>query len=153
MNNLYNTKYEIFASNIKPSPATVKYWADLASNPNGGDLKYFNGSEWVLVNNQATTDISKLEKEVSNLESSKVDKVDGKQLSTNDYTTAEKNKLAGIQANANNYTLPAATTTVLGGVKKIAAIEDLAESADINTVITTVNQLLAGLRTAGILTA
>ncbi len=28
--------------------------------------------------------------------SSKVDKVDGKQLSTNDYTTTEKNKLAGI---------------------------------------------------------
>lgn len=26
----------------------------------------------------------------------KVDKVEGKQLSTNDYTTAEKNKLAGL---------------------------------------------------------
>ena len=32
----------------------------------------------------------------------KVDKVDGKQLSTNDYTTAEKNKLASL----NNYTHP-----------------------------------------------
>lgn len=30
----------------------------------------------------------------------KVDKVDGKQLSTNDYTTAEKNKLAGIPTGA-----------------------------------------------------
>lgn len=36
----------------------------------------------------------------------KVDKVDGKQLSTNDYTTSEKNKLQGIAANANNYTHP-----------------------------------------------
>lgn len=36
----------------------------------------------------------------------KVDKVDGKQLSTNDYTTSEKNKLRGIAANANNYTHP-----------------------------------------------
>lgn len=36
----------------------------------------------------------------------KVDKVTGKQLSTNDYTTAEKNKLAGIAANANNYVHP-----------------------------------------------
>lgn len=36
----------------------------------------------------------------------KVDKVDGKQLSTNDYTTSEKNKLKGIAANANNYTHP-----------------------------------------------
>lgn len=36
----------------------------------------------------------------------KVDKVDGKQLSTNDYTTAEKTKLGGIADNANNYTHP-----------------------------------------------
>ena len=36
----------------------------------------------------------------------KVDKVNGKQLSTNDYTTSEKNKLQGIAANANNYTHP-----------------------------------------------
>ena len=38
--------------------------------------------------------------------SGKVDKVSGKGLSTNDYTTAEKNKLAGIAENANNYTHP-----------------------------------------------
>lgn len=36
----------------------------------------------------------------------KVDKVDGKGLSTNDYTNAEKNKLSGIEANANNYVHP-----------------------------------------------
>lgn len=36
----------------------------------------------------------------------KVDKVSGKQLSTNDYTTAEKNKLAGIAERANNYVHP-----------------------------------------------
>ena len=40
-----------------------------------------------------------------------------KVLSTNDYTTPEKNKLAGIADNANNYTLPTASSTVLGGVK------------------------------------
>lgn len=38
--------------------------------------------------------------------SKKVDKVDGKQLSTEDYTTADKNKLAGIQDNANKYVHP-----------------------------------------------
>ena len=37
----------------------------------------------------------------------KVDKVVGKQLSTEDYTTAEKSKLAGIASSANNYTHPA----------------------------------------------
>lgn len=46
----------------------------------------------------------------------KVDKITGKGLSTNDYTTTEKNKLAGIATNANNYSLPVASTA-LGGVK------------------------------------
>ena len=36
----------------------------------------------------------------------KVDKVEGKGLSTNDYTTAEKNKLSGIATGANKYTHP-----------------------------------------------
>ncbi len=38
--------------------------------------------------------------------SGKVDKVDGKGLSTNDYTTAEKEKLNTIEENANNYVHP-----------------------------------------------
>ena len=46
----------------------------------------------------------------------KVDKETGKGLSTNDYTTTEKNKLAGIAEGANNYTLPVASST-LGGVR------------------------------------
>lgn len=36
----------------------------------------------------------------------KVDKAEGKGLSSNDFTTAEKNKLAGIEAGANNYSHP-----------------------------------------------
>ena len=36
----------------------------------------------------------------------KVDKVFGKQLSTEDYTSAEKAKLAGIESGANNYSHP-----------------------------------------------
>lgn len=55
--------------------------------------------------------------EFSDALNDKVDKVTGKTLSTNDYTTAEKNKLAGIAINANNYTLPAASSTQLGGIK------------------------------------
>ena len=49
--------------------------------------------------------------------SGKVDKINGKGLSTNDYTTEEKNKLSGIEENANNYSLPIASSTVLGGIK------------------------------------
>ncbi|MBQ7896690.1 MAG: hypothetical protein IJ364_09085 [Oscillospiraceae bacterium] len=44
--------------------------------------------------------------EFGNKLAQKVDKAEGKGLSSNDYTTAEKQKLAGIAANANNYTLP-----------------------------------------------
>ena len=67
-----------------------------------------------------TTDITTLKGNVQTLQTNlgnKVDKVTGKGLSTNDYTTTEKNKLAGIEANANNYTLPKASGTVLGGIK------------------------------------
>lgn len=54
-----------------------------------------NGSELKSALNGISTDIS-----------NKVDKETGKGLSTNDYTTAEKNKLSGIADNANNYVHP-----------------------------------------------
>lgn len=50
---------------------------------------------------------------VKTLVGGKVDKVEGKGLSANDFTSAEKTKLAGLE----NYTLPAATADVLGGVR------------------------------------
>lgn len=61
------------------------------------DTEYIkhNGSELKSALNGINTDIS-----------NKVDKVAGKGLSTEDYTTAEKNKLSGIEANANNYVHP-----------------------------------------------
>lgn len=62
---MYNNKYDILASTIAPNPASVKYWADLASNPNGGDLKYFDGKEWKYVNNQATSDIKVLRNDLT----------------------------------------------------------------------------------------
>ena len=43
----------------------------------------------------------------------KVDIVEGRGLSSNDYTAADKAKLAGLE----NYTLPTATASTLGGVK------------------------------------
>lgn len=85
MSTLYNNKYDILASTIQPNPASVKYWADLSSNANGGDLKYFDGTKWVLVNNKATEDISTLKQDVETLKES-----------NEDYTTAEKSKLAGL---------------------------------------------------------
>lgn len=54
-----------------------------------------NGNELKSALNTIDTDVS-----------NKVDKVSGKGLSTEDYTTAEKNKLSGIADNANNYAHP-----------------------------------------------
>lgn len=97
MSTLYNNKYDILASTIQPNPTSVKYWADLSSNANGGDLKYFNGTKWVLVNNKTTEDIPQIKQQIADLEQNKEDKVEGKGLSTEDYTTQEKNKLASLQ--------------------------------------------------------
>lgn len=55
----------------------------------------------------------KIKTYVAGLLTGKVDKVEGKGLSTNDYTTSEKEKLAGL----SNYTLPTASADTLGGVK------------------------------------
>lgn len=109
--------------------------------------------------------------------SGKVDKVDGKGLSTNDYTTAEKNKLSGIAENANNYSLPMATNLVLGGVKisasdpnlqisggvlsckknipdtfalpKLTKVDDISGDSELAAVITAFNDLIADLKANG----
>lgn len=71
-------------------------------------------SGYVTSNNTRSTTI---ETNVAN----KVDKVAGKQLSTEDYSTAEKSKLAGISANANNYTHP--TSGVGAGTYKSVTVD------------------------------
>lgn len=61
--------------------------------------------------------LSNLKTFLTSLKGLFVSKESGKGLSTNDYTTTEKTKLAGIATGANNYTLPTASGTVLGGIK------------------------------------
>ena len=51
---------------------------------------------------------------IINLNNDKVDKVAGKTLSTNDYTTDEKTKLSKIEIEANKYVHPAYTAKSLG---------------------------------------
>lgn len=80
----------------------------------------------------------------------KVDAVSGKGLSTNDFTTAEKDKLAGIAEGANNYSLPTASANVLGGVKigKNINIADGVISVDDAVVYSEATQSAAGLMSA-----
>lgn len=68
----------------------------------------------------------------------KVDKVSGKGLSTNDYTTADKEKLAGIEAQANKTvvddTLDDSSTNPVQNKVIKAALDSKADTADIPTV-------------------
>lgn len=50
---------------------------------------------------------------INAIDATKVDKEEGKGLSTNDYTTAEKEKLSQLE----NYTLSKASEDTLGGIK------------------------------------
>ena len=68
-------------------------------------------------------------------------------------SAADKTKLNGIAANANNYVLPAASSTAIGGVKMGTAVTDLAGTEDAAAICTKVNALLAQLRAAGIIAA
>lgn len=65
-------------------------------------------------------------------------------------SAADKGKLDGIAANANNYVLPAATTGALGGVKKSAAV---AKAAAETVTQAEFNALIDALVAAGIMEA
>ena len=75
-----------------------------------------------------STVTSFVNQQLSNLDNLYVRKSVGKDLSSNDYTTIEKNKLAGIAENANNYVHPpthkASEVSVTGGKSLQQAIDD-----------------------------
>lgn len=99
----------ITRSYIAPNPKEFEYWVDLSADPKGNVIKYYaGGSKWLPLNDSA---------KIAALESGKVDKVEGKELSSNDFTDAYKTKLDGIAAQANKYVLPTATAETIGGVK------------------------------------
>ena len=89
-------------SKTAPDPVYTDYWIDILENPFKGSIKYYDGNkkQWVKIGNESG-DIAELMTLISN----KVDKVSDKGLSTNDYTTAEKQKLAGIAKNATKTTI------------------------------------------------
>lgn len=105
----------ITRSYIAPNPKEFEYWVDLSADPKGNVIKYYaGGSKWLPLNDDTDNDQSA---RIKALESGKVDKVEGKELSSNDFTDAYKTKLDGIAAQANKYVLPTATAEIIGGVK------------------------------------
>lgn len=93
------------------------YAADAVGLDETALSKYLTDNEyttrtWVseqLGNYTTTTDLA-------TLLGNKVDKVDGKGLSTNDFTDTLLDKLNSIEENANKYILPIAKAAILGGV-------------------------------------
>lgn len=55
-----NNRHNILSSTISPNPASVKYWADLLTDPMGGTLKYWDGLKWELVNKPESAGVTKV---------------------------------------------------------------------------------------------
>lgn len=112
------TDTTVTAEQTRAENAEQKLTSDLASEVTRA--KGAESANAVAIANEAerATGVEEtLNSNITQLQTQKVDKVEGKGLSTNDYTTPEKNKLAAIEAEANKYVLPAATASALGGVK------------------------------------
>lgn len=107
-NKAINTKFNSMQSDIDskvPSSRTINGKA-LSAN-----ITLSASDVGALPSNTVIPSIDGLATEtyVDNKVAGKVDKVAGKSLSTNDYTTAEKTKLSGIEEGANAYTHPSYT--------------------------------------------
>ena len=107
---------------------------------NGTTAKSWEADEWVY---RAITaqDVSALQSNVDALNAGKVDAESGKGLSTNDYTTAEKQKLAGVAEGANNYVHPSthpasmiAAGTLAGQVKADATAVAALDVAQVRSI-------------------
>lgn len=92
--------------------------ASVVNDIKSGDNVAWNGTEWDVLSGTVDLSAYYTSSEVDIELNKKVDKVSGKGLSTNDYTTAEKNKLAGIT------TMTGATASAAGkeGLVPIPAV-------------------------------
>lgn len=120
----------ITRSYIAPNPKEFEYWVDLSADPKGNAIKYYaGGSKWLPLNDDTDNDQSA---RIKALESGKVDKVEGKELSSNDFTNAYKTKLDGIAAQANktivdNLLTSTSTTNALAAAQG-KALKDLIDA-------------------------
>ena len=112
------TDITVTAEQTRAEKAEQKLTSDLASEvTRAKGAESANATAIANEVERATGVEETLNSNITQLQTQKVDKVEGKGLSTNDYTTPEKNKLAAIEAEVNKYVLPAATASALGGVK------------------------------------
>ena len=133
-------------SSTKPTYTAQEVGAAAAEHTHEqGDIA---GLETALAG-KAATEHTHAQSDVTGLETALAGKVNaesGKGLSTNDYTTAEKQKLAGIAAGANNYVHPSthpasmisglATVATSGSYNDLTDKPNIAEEIDVDTTIT-----------------
>lgn len=136
------TDTTVTAEQTRAEKAEQKLTSDLASEvTRAKGAESANATAIANEVERATGVEETLNSNITQLQTQKVDKVEGKGLSTNDYTTPEKNKLAAIEAEANKYVLPAATASALGGVK-IGSNITLANGGTISITKTNVTSAL-----------
>lgn len=140
--NVGGTLYQYTESNSKD--ATTGKWRKLEFGATAGDIQVLNTK---IGNNASaiatnTTNISKNAEDIQVLNgnlASKVDKVSGKGLSTNDYTKADKDKLAGIAEGANKTVVD--STFIADSTNPV---ENRVIKAELDNFSTTVEQALDG---------
>lgn len=93
---------------VEPGKYSAMHWAAKAQSFVFGSAETvsYNNDISGLTSTNVKYAIDELDANIDLLGINKVDKIAGKGLSTEDYTTAEKSKLAGIDTNANNYVHP-----------------------------------------------
>lgn len=117
---------------ISPNaPDTNSVWL------NKGTAKYFNNGEWETIGGGAT--------------SVDWDDITNKPDFATIATSGSYNDLSDKPTMPPAYTLPAATTSVIGGVKKATNVANLASGAELAAVVTQVNAILSALKVADIM--
>lgn len=102
-----------------------------------GTMKYFNNGEWETIGGGAT--------------SVDWDDITNKSDFATVATSGSYNDLSDKPTIPPVYTLPAATTSAIGGVKKATNVDNLAPVARLATVVTKVNAILSALKVADIM--
>ena len=148
--NYYNkNEVDSLISNIDVNGDLSNYYNKSESNAKYKSISYT--PTWLEVSGKPTTFTPSAHthtiSEIDNLQNTlanKIDKVIGKQLSTEDYTTAEKNKLAGIQegaeANVNaDWNATSGDTQILNKPTVFPPSTHIHNIADVNNLQTALN--------------
>lgn len=109
---------------------------DTTSIGGSGGVSYGRIDNWGELTDSDTSSVPQA-KLVKDTLDTKVDKVNGKVLSSNDYSDAEKSKLAGIAEGANNYVHPDthSMNEIYGLNPTLAGKSNVGHSHDVNDVV------------------